>query len=352
MLLPLENDWDIWVYPAQPKTEPAKDVLVTAQFDDAAQQHLASGGELLLTLPDKAVRNFDTEPVKLGFSSIFWNTAWTGRQAPTTLGILCDPKHPALAAFPTEFHSNWQWWYLIHRAGALRLDLLPQGTEPVVRVIDDWFTARPLGLVVEGKVGAGKVIVCGFDLTRDADDPVSKQMRASLLAYMASPKFAPKTDFTADQIQTLITDPRRSALKGVRLLRASSEQEGYEAEAATDGDPATMWHTAWGDLAPGFPHELVVEFDAPRALTGLTALPRQDGNPNGWIKDYSIQRSEDEHGGFWIEIARGTFARNAEWKTVKFVEPARTKFLKLVALSGHADGQWASLAEITVTTKP
>jgi hypothetical protein len=340
------NDWDIWVYPAQPKTEPAKDILVTAQFDDAAQQHLASGGKLLLTLPGKAVRNFDTEPVKLGFSSIFWNTAWTGRQAPTTLGILCDPKHPALAEFPTEFHSNWQWWYLIHRAGALRLDLLPKGTEPIVRVIDDWFTARPLGLVVEGKVGAGKVIVCGFDLTRDADDPVSKQMRASLLAYMDSGKFAPKTDFTADQIQSLITDPRRSALKGVRLLRASSEQEGYEAEAATDGDPTTLWHTAWGDLAAGFPHELVVEFDAPRTLAGITALPRQDGNPNGWIKDYGVFVSSD--GQNWTEVARGAFPRNAELKTVRFAQPATAKFLKLGAWSGHSNGPWASLAEFGV----
>ena len=342
----VENDWDIWVYPAQPKTEPAKDILVTAQFDDAAQQHLASGGKLLLTLPGKAVRNFDTEPVKVGFSSIFWNTAWTGRQAPTTLGILCDPQHPALAGFPTEFHSNWQWWYLIHRAGALRLDLLPKGTEPIVRLIDDWFTARPLGLVVEGKVGAGKVIVCGFDLTRDADDPVSKQMRASLLAYMDSKKFAPKTDFTADQIKSLVTDPRRSALKGVRLLRANSEQEGYEAEAATDGDPATMWHTTWGDLAAGFPHELVVEFDAPRALAGLTALPRQDGNPNGWIKDYGVFVSSD--GQNWTEVARGTFPRNAELKTVRFTKPATAKFLKLAAWSGHASGPWASVAEFRV----
>lgn len=204
---PFTNDWDIWVYPAQPKTEPAKDILVTAQFDDAARQHLASGGKLLLTLPGKAVRNFDTAPVKLGFSSIFWNTAWTGRQAPTTLGILCDPQHPALAGFPTEFHSNWQWWYLIHRAGALRLDLLPRDLKPIVRVIDDWFTARPLGLIVEGRVGQGRVIVCGFDLTRDADDPVSRQMRASLLDYMASEKFAPRTEFTADQVKSLIAQP-------------------------------------------------------------------------------------------------------------------------------------------------
>ncbi len=158
-------------------------------------------------MPGEAVRNFDTAPVKLGFSSIFWNTAWTGRQAPTTLGILCDPRHPALAQFPTDFHSNWQWWYLIHRAGALRLDLLPKGAEPIVRVIDDWFTARPLGLVVEGKVGPGKVIICGFDLTRDADDPVSKQMRASLLAYLESPQFDPRVSFTPAQVRSLRSWP-------------------------------------------------------------------------------------------------------------------------------------------------
>ena len=39
------------------------------------------------------------------------------RMPPTTLGILCDPRHPALANFPTEFNSNWQWWYLVSRPG-------------------------------------------------------------------------------------------------------------------------------------------------------------------------------------------------------------------------------------------
>jgi len=343
------NDWDIWVYPAKPATEPAKDILVTAQFDNVAQEHLASGGKLLLTLPGKAVRNFDTAPVKLGFSSIFWNTAWTGRQPPTTLGILCDPKHPALAEFPTDFHSNWQWWYLIHRAGAVRLDLLPRGLDPIVRVIDDWFTARPLGLVVEGKVGAGKVIVCGFDLTRDADDPVSRQMRASLLSYMASPKFAPKTEITTGQIKSLTVEGKQAKLRGVRSIKADSEQEGYAAEKAIDGDAATMWHTAWGDLAPGFPHALVIEFDAPRTLTGFTALPRQDGNPNGWIKDYAFHVSPD--GQTWGQpVAKGTFANDDKLKTVTFGRPVKARSVRLVALSGHAEGPWASLAELDVLT--
>ncbi|HEV2452775.1 MAG TPA: beta-galactosidase, partial [Verrucomicrobiae bacterium] len=151
------------------------------------------------------VRNYKTDPVELGFSSIFWNTAWTGRQPPTTLGILCDPDSPALAEFPTDYFTDWNWWYLIHRSGALRLDLLPKNIKPIVRVIDDWVTAHPLGLVVEGQVGSGKIVVCGFDLTKGANDPVSRQMRASLLHYMDSQKFQPKTALNDDQIDSLIS---------------------------------------------------------------------------------------------------------------------------------------------------
>jgi hypothetical protein len=93
---------------------------------------------------------------------------------------------------------------LIHRAGALRLDLLPSGLEPIVRVIDDWVTARPLALILEGKVGGGKIVVCGFDLTDEANDPVSRQMRQSLLNYMASDRFAPSTEVTEEQISGLV----------------------------------------------------------------------------------------------------------------------------------------------------
>lgn len=198
-----ENDWDIWIYPAKLSSEVPANILVTDEFDQAAQDCLRHGGKVLLTIPGDQVRNFDQAPVKLGFSSIFWNTAWTGRQAPTTLGIYCDPRHPALAEFPTDAGSNWQWWYLVHRAGALRLDLLPRTSKPIVRVVDDWVTARPLGLVVEGKVGAGKIIVCGCDLTRDAADPVAQQLRHSLLDYAASDKFAPASEWSEDDVRAL-----------------------------------------------------------------------------------------------------------------------------------------------------
>ena len=142
--------------------------------------------------------------VELGFSSIFWNTAWTSRQAPHTLGVLLDPKHPALADFPTEGYSNWQWWHLVSRAGAMILDGLPRELRPTVQVIDDWFTNRRLGLVLEARVGKGRLLVTSIDLENGLEEnPVARQMRRSLLRYAASDRFAPQVEVTAEAIRAL-----------------------------------------------------------------------------------------------------------------------------------------------------
>jgi hypothetical protein len=145
--------------------------------------------------------------VALGFSSIFWNTAWTRRQPPHTLGILCDPGHPALDGFPTESHSDWQWWYLVSRAGAMILDGLPKDLRPTVQVIDDWFTNRRLALVFEARVGKGRLLVTSIDLTTGLDqNVVARQMRRSLLDYMAGDRFNPTVELTPAQVRGLLTD--------------------------------------------------------------------------------------------------------------------------------------------------
>ncbi|MTV37566.1 glycoside hydrolase [Duganella radicis] len=199
---PVENDWELWVYPPLPAAAGAVQVVDSVA---AALPLLARGDTVLLGLPPAKVRNFERHPVKFGFSTIFWNTLWTEGQGPTTLGVLCDPAHPALAAFPTDAHTNWQWWHVVHRAAALRLDGLPPSLQPLVRVIDDWHTGRSLGLVIEATVGAGRLIVCGFELGEPAGaDPVSRQLRHSLAAYAASARFAPQTALTAAMLKSLV----------------------------------------------------------------------------------------------------------------------------------------------------
>ena len=98
-------------------------------LDAEAQAALEAGRTVLMLPPAEEVDS----PAVLGFSSVFWNTAWTRNQAPHTLGILCDPTHPLFAHFPTESHSNWQWWELIHGAAAICMDTCPADLRPLVK---------------------------------------------------------------------------------------------------------------------------------------------------------------------------------------------------------------------------
>lgn len=203
----IENDWDVWVYPTQVPTTPPANLRVVSHLDDAVADELERGGRVLWLVPPAQVRPDPKRgPIALGFSSIFWNTAWTGGQAPHTLGILCDPKNPALSRFPTEAFSNWQWWYMVRHAGALILDDLPAQLEPTVRVIDDWVTARRLALALEATVGQGKLFVCSVDLANASDlDPVRRQFRSSLLSYLGTDQFRPKTALTLEQVRSIAT---------------------------------------------------------------------------------------------------------------------------------------------------
>ena len=204
---PFENDWDVWVYPHELEVDPPSGVTLTEALDEATVTVLRAGGRVLLQVPPERVKGDEDRPVALGFSSIFWNTAWTSGQAPHSLGILCDPEHPAFEAFPTDFHSNWQWWYLVSRASALLLDGLPPGLRPTVQVIDDWFTNRRLGLVFEAKVGPGRLLLSSIDLESDLEsNVVARQLRRSLLDYVASDDFAPTVELTPDQVRSLLRD--------------------------------------------------------------------------------------------------------------------------------------------------
>jgi hypothetical protein len=198
------NSWELFVYPAS-LPEKNQDVLVTQQLDAKAIETLNKGGKVLLTLKKGSVRGEKGGDIQIGFSSIFWNTAWTHSQAPVSLGILCNPKHPALKDFPTEYYSNWQWWDAMTHSNAIRLDSVDKRLQPVVRVIDDWVTARPLGLVFECKVGKGKLIVSGIDLLTDNDKrPEARQLLYSLKNYMSSENFKPVVKVDIDRIKLLV----------------------------------------------------------------------------------------------------------------------------------------------------
>lgn len=197
------NDWDFWVYPSQ-KQVWDETLLLTDTLDQTALDQLQAGGKVLLSLKKGSLSKTMGGKVAVGFSSIFWNTAWTNGQAPHTLGILCDPAHPALRYFPTDYYSNYQWWDAMSHSDAIHLSKLSKDIRPLVRVIDDWVTNRSLGLLFEVKVGNGKLLVSGIDFHQDMERrPAARQLLFSLKQYMLSDAFQPTVSLQPESILKL-----------------------------------------------------------------------------------------------------------------------------------------------------
>ena len=197
-----KNHWHVWVYPET--REESAEVKIATVLDKEALDVLDKGGKVLLTPQFGNLRNEGKDSVVVGFSSIFWNTLWTNGQAPHTLGILCDPSHPALSLFPTAYHSDYQWQDAMSHCQAIPLKKLGDDIKPIVRIIDDWFTARSFGMVVEMKVGKGKLLMCSADLTTEMEKrPEARQLANSLLHYMKSDAFNPSQVVTVEAIKGL-----------------------------------------------------------------------------------------------------------------------------------------------------
>jgi len=200
---PFRNKWDFWIYPSQNQIDDGN-VLVTDKLDDNAEKTLKKGGSVLLLAYGKVVKDKGAQ-VAIGFSSIFWNTAWTNNQPPHTLGILCDPKHPLFSNFPTEYHSNWQWWDPVSHSQAMILNGFPVDLKPLIQPIDTWFENRRLALAFETKTYGGKLMVCSIDLKDLIDERVvSKQLKSSMLKYMNSKDFNPVVEVDVNTIKELI----------------------------------------------------------------------------------------------------------------------------------------------------
>jgi len=336
------NDWDFWVYPKRVDTEVPEGVLVVSTLNESATTRLQNGGVVvLLTSPNRVASD-----VKIGFSSIFWNTAWTGGQAPHTLGILCDPEHPALAAFPTDYHSDWQWWSLIRRSTPMVLDALPPALRPIVQVVPDWFRPRRLGLVVEATVGRGRLLVCSADLEADLDNrPAARQLRRSLLEYVAGDRFAPRSRASIEAIRSLFREPSPLEQLGA-TIRADSAHPDHPAANAIDGDPTTIWHTHWEPTPVPMPHSLTLDLKSPQRIAGIRYVPRQDMT-NGRIASYAVHVSAD--GRSWGDpVASGAFSRGRKTMTIRFARMQSARFVKLTA-TREVDGKpYASAAEVDV----
>lgn len=196
------NSWNIWVYP-QEMPEVGSEIVYTRSFADA-KKALNQGKKVLLNPAQEDINGLEGK-----FVQVFWSPVHFPNQ-PGTMGILCNPAHPALADFPTEMHSNWQWWDICKHATTMELDSLKNNMQPIIRMVDNFYKNRNLGLVFEAKVGSGKLLMCSADLMKNLDSrPVSRQLRYSLLKYMESSAFQPEEELPFEQLKKILHNVNR-----------------------------------------------------------------------------------------------------------------------------------------------
>lgn len=202
-----KNSWNVWVYPAE---QPEFDNMVTSDVV-LALAALEEGKNVLLSPKPQYVKGMPGQ-----FMPVFWSPVFFAHNA-GTMGVYCNPQHPGLADFPTEMHSDWQWWNLTKNSKAVDVDAYPAlGT--IVEAVDNFVGNRRLSYIFEAKVGKGKLIFSTMDLLSDkvAGMPDVAQMLTSLREYMNSSKFNPELTLTNEQILDYISnDEIKAAAKMV-----------------------------------------------------------------------------------------------------------------------------------------
>ena len=204
------NTYDIWVYPAKNELEMLKEKALITRTLTADVARRLENGESVLLMPDAS-----EQTVGGLFQTDYWNYRMfktisennNRHVSPGTLGILTDPAHPLFASFPTEMHTNWQWFPVVKASHPFKLDNTAADYRPIVQVIDNIERNHKLGLVFEFAVGKGKLLVVMSDLEKASEHPEGEQFYLSVLRYMTSQHFAPKTAITVADFHRLMTTP-------------------------------------------------------------------------------------------------------------------------------------------------
>ena len=202
-----QNTYNLWVYPfGVDLSKLEQKVIITNELTDKIARQLEKGKNVLL-MPNSS---------KLCVDGLFQTDYWNYRMfktisennkktvSPGTLGILTDPKHPIFKSFPTEMHTNWQWFPILKASHPMMLDNTGKDYRPIVQVIDNIERNHKLGLVFEFQVGKGRLLVCMADLERASSYPEGRQFYRSILEYMTSKDFAPNTKISLQDFHRLM----------------------------------------------------------------------------------------------------------------------------------------------------
>ncbi|MGN0778312.1 MAG: hypothetical protein ACI4MJ_04125 [Aristaeellaceae bacterium] len=191
-----ENTYPVWVYPHADPVCPAH-VHECRTLDDAALAVLSSGGTVYLS-PD-STEDALPQSIQAQFTPDFWSVGTFPAQ-PGGMGQLMDTAHPIFTHFPTEAHSNWQWWPMASQ----RAFILPRTMQAIITEMDSYAYLRPMAKLLECRCHGGRLLLSSMALHNLQQYPEARALQAAIYAYLSSDASLPPQELTVAEVRALV----------------------------------------------------------------------------------------------------------------------------------------------------
>ena len=190
------SSYPVWVYQ---KTTPVcpENVYETRAFDERTREVLQNGGKVYLS-PDADKESLPNS-IKTQFTTDFWSVGTFAEQE-GGMGQLIDTEHPIFRSFPTDFHTDWQWWI----AACKRAVILPRPMKSVITEMDSYAFLRPMAQLIEFRCLNGKVLLSTMELHRSLQYPEARALQAAIYTYLSGKDFEPSEEVTEEELSTLV----------------------------------------------------------------------------------------------------------------------------------------------------
>ena len=188
--------YPIWVYR---KTTPVcpENVYETRAFDMKTREILQNGGRVYLS-PDADKESLPYS-IKTQFTTDFWSVG-TFTDQEGGMGQLIDTEHPIFKEFPTDFHTDWQWWIMATK----RAVILPHPMKTIITEMDSYAFLRPMAQMIEFRCLKGKVLLSTMELHKSQQYPEVRALQASIYTYLSGENFEPAEEITEEELSMLV----------------------------------------------------------------------------------------------------------------------------------------------------
>ena len=190
------STYPVWVY-KKASPECPKNVYETRVFDEQTRAVLQNGGRVYLS-PDADEESLPYS-IKTQFTTDFWSVG-TFVDQEGGMGQLIDTEHPIFKEFPTDFHTDWQWWIMATK----RAVILPHPMKMIITEMDSYAFLRPMAQLIEFRCLKGKVLLSTMELHKSQQYPEARALQAAIYTYLSGENFEPAEELAEEELSTLV----------------------------------------------------------------------------------------------------------------------------------------------------